>query len=214
MRLFQQKYVPRPWQGPGVPLDQLQTPFDLDIGCGTGDFAIQWAKTTNHPVIAIEKTRSRFLKFEKKCRAFKKPENLWPIHTNAVWWLAHYGKQNSFQHIFLLYPNPYPKKKQAHLRWVNRPFMSFLLDLLVRGGQLELRTNKQNYYEEFKEKIQLFSFMRLKEDRSLQSSAPAQTLFEKKYLKRREQCHILKYQKMEKEMLDFANPVSVSFTAG
>ena len=196
MRSFKWELTPVPSSGPGAPLDKLKPPFDLEIGCGAGDFAIQWAKKTKNPVIAIEKTKSRFSKFESQIKKTKKPENLWPIQANAVWWLAHYGKANSFQHIFLLYPNPCPKKRQAHRRWINRPFMPFLVSLLVKGGRLELRTNQNFYYEEFKEKIQSFSGLSLREERKILPAHPAQSLFEKKYLERGETCYALKYEKL------------------
>lgn len=195
MKLFKKNSIPLPKEGAGIPLNTLNPPFDLEIGCGTGDFTFQWAKQTRNPVIAIEKTRGRFLKFQQKYKKLEKPGNLWPVHTNAVWWLTHYGKKNMFEHIFLLYPNPYPKRKQIHLRWVNRPFMPFLLNLLRKRGELQLRTNKTYYYKEFKEKIQQFTFMYLKEDRKIQDPSKAQSLFEKKYLGRGEGCYILKYQK-------------------
>ena len=44
-------------------------------------------------------------------------------------------KNTVLNRIFLLYPNPYPKTKQAHLRWINRPFMPFLLDLFKKRGK-------------------------------------------------------------------------------
>jgi len=195
MRQFKQKHIPRPKQGSCVSLDKLQPPFDLEIGCGTGEFAIQLAELTKNPVIAIEKTRKRFLKFKKRYDKLKSLTNLWPVHTNAVWWLVHYGRKNSFEQIFLLYPNPYPKIKQAHLRWINRSFMPFLLNLLREEGKLHLRTNKNYYYQEFKEKIKEFPFMHLEEDRMIQDTSQAQSLFEKKYLERGENCHVLKYRK-------------------
>lgn len=196
MKTFKKNFIPLPKQGIGIPLNKFTAPFDLEIGCGTGEFAIQWAKRTKNPVIAIEKTRSRFFKFKKKYREMGEPKNLWPINTNAVWWLAHYGKKNMFEHIFLLYPNPYPKKQQAHLRWVNRPFMPFLLNLLKKGGELQLRTNKSYYYEEFKKRMQFFSFMCLGKDIKILNSSKAQSLFEAKYLEKEENCHILEYRKL------------------
>ena len=196
MKSFKKESVPLPKGGSCVPLDRLQPPFDLEIGCGTGEFAIQWAKQTKNPVIAIEKTRTRFLKFDKAYRGLKGVNNLWPVHTNAVWWLAHYGKNNSFERIFLCYPNPYPKKRQAHLRWINRPFMPFLLDLLRRKGTLQLRTNKSYYYKEFKEKIKKFPFMQIKENKRIENLFQAQSLFEKKYLEKGDSCYVLEYQKL------------------
>lgn len=196
MRLFKPESVPRPKLGASIPLEELSPPWDLEIGCGSGDFAIQWANKTKNPLIAIEKTHSRFFKFQKKISGGKRPKNLWPIHSNAVWWLTHFGKKNIFENIFILYPNPYPKKKQAHLRWVNRPFMSFLLDMLKVGGHLELRTNQYDYYEEFITKIKKFPCLKIKEKRTINDSSLAQSLFEKKYLERNEKCYVLVVKKI------------------
>ena len=195
MRAFKKKLVPLPKRELEISWDQIQAPMDLEIGSGAGDFALEWAFQTGRHIIAIEKTRSRFLKFKKKYEELNRPANIWPLHTNAVWWLAHYGKRESFEHIFLLYPNPYPKKRQSHLRWINRLFMPFLLSLLKKGGFLELRTNKNYYYEEFTEKAKKFPSLSLVKEQTLPQDSKAQSLFEKKYLDRGEECWILKYQK-------------------
>ena len=73
--------------------------------------------------------------------------------------------------------------------------MPFLLDLLREEGKLHLRTNKKYYSREFKEKIKKFPFMHLEEDRMIQDSSQAQSLFEKKYLERGEDCRVLEYRK-------------------
>ena len=73
--------------------------------------------------------------------------------------------------------------------------MPFLFSLLREGGQLELRTNKNYYYEEFKEKIKRFPFLSLTEDKTIPNNSSAQSLFEKKYLERGEKCQLLRYQK-------------------
>ena len=159
IREFKPELTPRPKVVPFT--DALKPPFDLEIGCGTGEFAIDWAKKQK-TFIAIEKTRTRFFKFKKKLASLKPPSHLWPVHANAVWWLAHYASaQIAFKNIFFCYIlNPYPKKS----RWVNRPFMAFLLSLLAPKGFLELRSNKQDYLKEFKAKIKAFTFMQLIED--------------------------------------------------
>jgi len=196
MREFKATKTPQVKLGLNLPIEQLSLPLDLEIGSGTGDFAFFWTQQSKNHLIAIEKTRHRFLKFEKKYRQNGSPSFLWPIHTNAVWWLARYGKKHMFEHIFLLYPNPYPKKKQAHKRWVNRLFMPFLLDLLRPKGKLELRTNMLFYFKEFQEKMKNFSYMLLIEEKKLKEASKAQSLFEKKYLVRGEVCWLLKYQKL------------------
>ena len=190
VRIFKKDRVPVPKEGCCVPLEL--SPFDLEIGCGGGLHALRRAEVfKNRQIIAIEKTRARFKKFQNLLRNRRCPKNLWPLHTNAVWWLSHYGKQNMFERIFLLYPNPLPKKKQAKKRWVNRPFMSYLLSLLRPSGILEMRTNNSFYYMEFKEKIQVFEGMALQTDRILNKTHIPETDFEKKYLERGDRCYLL-----------------------
>ena len=73
--------------------------------------------------------------------------------------------------------------------------MSFLLSLLKKGGELELRTNQMAYHEEFKEKIKRFAFLQIKKDEKISDFSKAQSLFEKKYLEKGEDCYILRYRK-------------------
>ena len=66
MRAFKRKPVPVPKQGMGIPLEQIKPPLDLEIGCGTGDFALAWAKKTGRPLIAIEKNKESFFTIQTK----------------------------------------------------------------------------------------------------------------------------------------------------
>ena len=196
MRVFKKDKVPFPKGVSAIPLDSLKGPFDLDIGCGQGSYALKRAKDfQTRQIIAIEKTRLRFQKFHCLFEREGRPENLWPLHTNAVWWLSHYGRKDMFENIFLFYPNPYPKKRQAHLRWINRSFMPYLLTLLKSGGVLELRTNKKFYCLEFKDKMKVFKNMQLKKNFILEKDDEAHTAFEKKYLARGEECYVLNFMK-------------------
>ena len=196
MRIFKKEKVPVPKGITSVPLDSLTDPFDLEIGCGQGLHALKRVKHfKNRQLIAIEKTRLRFQKFHQLFEEQGRPKNLWPLHTNAVWWLSHYGRLDRFENIFLLYPNPYLKKRQSHLRWINRPFMPYLLSLLKPGGILEMRTNKGFYYLEFKEKMKLFKYMQMKKDFIVHREHEAKTAFEKKYLEKGERCHVLEFVK-------------------
>ena len=119
------------------------------------------------------------------------PPNFWPLQTNAVWYLAHYGRKGMFENIFLLYPNPWPKRKQSNKRWVNRPFMTYLLTLLKPGGLLEMRTDQGFYYREFREKIVSFKGMRIERDFIVPPGAPPVSAFEKKYLHQGRICRVL-----------------------
>ena len=192
MRTFKKEKVPRPKEGNPVPLDSLKGPFELDLGCGEGSHALIRAKIfKRRQIIAIEKSHSRFQRFNRLLERKGRPKNLWPVHTNGVWWLSHYGEKNMFKNIFLLYPNPYPKNRQSNLRWINRPFLSYLLTLLKPKGVLELRTNEFYYYSEFKKKIKSFKNIKIQKDLTLKRKNPPKTAFEKKYLEKKETCYVL-----------------------
>ena len=196
MRSFKKHLTPLPEEGKLLPLKN-STPLDLEIGCGQGWHAFQRAlHFPERNLLAIEKTRKRFQQFLNLLKKEHHPKNLWPLHTNAVWWLSHFGKPHLFENIFLLYPNPYPKPRQKNLRWIHRPFMTYLLSLLKPKGVLELRTNKQLYSSDFQAQLKKYPNVSLLSSKVLTLSHSPQTLFEKKYLERNELCYQLKLEKI------------------
>jgi tRNA G46 methylase TrmB len=76
------------------------------------------------------------------------PENLLMLRADArsFWRLLRNADFKAQKH-YLLYPNPWPKKKHLQLRWHGS---TALTDLLALGGELELRSNWKTYLEEFK----------------------------------------------------------------
>ena len=191
LREFQSHLVPKPCLHQEVPLWKSELDWDLEIGCGNGEFSLHRAfKLPFRQIIAIEKTRNKIRKIKKT------PNNLWILHTNAVWWISHFAPKNFFSRIFIFYPNVYIKNKQAHLRWVRRPFMNYLLERLKAAGTIEIRTNQRFYYQDVKEKMQSrFSYMKCIADQTIVSDSP-ETAFERKYLSRGEVCWALVFQKL------------------
>ena len=129
-----------------------RSPLDLEIGCGVGYHPIQYAKKNpSRSLIAIEKTREKFLKFQRRFENSESPSNLLPVQAHAVTWIVQNIRERSLENIFLLYPNPYPKTSQQNLRWHRAPFMGFLLTRLKLGGKLRLATNEEFYRDEAKQ---------------------------------------------------------------
>ncbi|MCB0392306.1 MAG: hypothetical protein KDD58_13520 [Bdellovibrionales bacterium] len=195
MRNFCSQKIPRPI-GDFQFLQNKQEPIYLEIGAGTGDFALNWVKkNSNDYFIAIEKTSEKFKKFINKYEAAGSPSQLIPVHANAINFIAHFVKENSVKKIFINYPNPYPKKSQANKRFHNMPFMSFLFTRLINDGEIEYATNLESIAKEatslLTEKWN-FDIMKCKKilDVNLASSA-----FEKKYLERGEICYRLQFKK-------------------
>lgn len=189
MRSFQSERIPRPEIDPQVRELLDLGEIDLEIGAGQGLHAIQYCRTQpQRRLVAIERTHARFAGLEQRLRNHPEIKNLSAVHADAVSILTHYVKNESVARLFLLYPNPYPKAKQANQRWHNMPFMSEILSKLKFGGELTLATNSEPYALEAREKMTTTWNMQLIEETTLTSSQTPRTHFEKKYLERGECC--------------------------
>lgn len=124
-------------------------PLVLDAGCGTGVSTAHLAR--RHPgslVIGIDRSAERLSRGTgdsawseagAALRVRAELESFWRLALEADWRLAHH---------YLLYPNPWPKRKHLGRRWHGHPVFPALLGL---GGVLELRSNWHIYVEEFSE---------------------------------------------------------------
>jgi tRNA G46 methylase TrmB len=150
-------------------------------------------------LIAIERTKTRFARLEGRLAGHPELKNVLAIHDDAIRWVTHRIPESSLERIFLLYPNPYPKRRQQNKRWHNRPFMGWLLRCLEPNGTLTLATNDPSYAQEAREGMVDLWGMQLIDDQSFSADqlAPsaARTHFEKKYLKRGQICIELVFQR-------------------
>jgi len=166
----------------------------LEIGAGTGEFARGFCKRNpDWFLLSLERTSNKSQKYFEGSP--QQDSNLYFLRADGINVFAHEKPRPLFDKIFLLYPNPYPKKKQSNLRWHNMPFFQTLLEFLKPQGQIEFRTNLEWYAEECKGTLkENFPDLTLFQDNLLTEPLMAQTAFERKYLERGEQCHQLIYQ--------------------
>lgn len=196
VRDFNPKSVPIP-AGDFDFVKDLKFPIVVEIGCGTGMHSLCYAQENlEQEIVAIERTKEKYRKFFNSYLQQGQPKNIYPVQADAILWLSHFIKERQVKKYFLLYPNPYPKKKHKNLRFVNMPFFSFLLKTLVHGGEIVLATNVFSYYTEAKEKILSHWGMTLIEDKLIPKNSRPRTLFEKKYLERGELCYNLVFKKL------------------
>lgn len=196
MRAFDAASIPR-IQGPvpGWSEHFRSRPVDLELGAGAGLHAIRYAsQNPDRILIAIERTSKAD---RMKARAVKHPHltNLITIRADAIHWIAHYVPPKSIDRCFILYPNPYPKGRQANLRWHNMPFMGFLKTRLKPSALLITATNEAFYANEAKAVMTAQWGFEPYEDRTLAPHEPPRTHFEKKYLARGLRCRNLIFKK-------------------
>lgn len=121
-------------------------PTVLEIGCGKGKFACEYAKA--HPeqnVIAVEKYGNVIV--EACERAIEDGiDNLYFIKGNAEY-LPKYIKDGSVERIFLNFSCPFPKTKYAIHRLTHHRFLSIYRLLLCEGGEIHQKTDNMHFFE-------------------------------------------------------------------
>ena len=147
-------------------------PLVIDSFCGTGMSTAQLAaKHPDHLIVGIDQSSHRLQKHVPGTS-----DNYIFLHAEAedIWQLLLADGRSADFH-YLLYPNPWPKSKHLQRRIHGHASFPWLLAL---GGHIELRSNWQNYVEEFGVAMHLAGV----HGRIAQvPEAPALTLFEKKY---------------------------------
>jgi tRNA (guanine-N7-)-methyltransferase len=130
-------------------VEKSPRPIIFDSCCGVGESTINLAKQhPNHWVFGIDQSDKRTSKFKPN----EVPDNARIIRADVIdiWRLAHAERWQLAKH-YLLYPNPWPKKKHLQRRWHGHPVFRSLLGL---KGELTLRTNWQLYAKEFADALE------------------------------------------------------------
>lgn len=197
MRSFNKERIPKPRiRLPKLPKKAL----DVEIGCGVGLHPVNYALANpKRTLIAIDRSEMRMIKMADRIIEAGGVLNLIPVRENAVWFVTHEIEEAWVENYFFLYPNPYPKKKQANKRWHQMPFMEHVLFTLKDKGRIHLATNMKFYALEAEEFFVSVWKMKLIEKQTYSSleeiSFEPRTHFEKKYLARGETCWNLVFEK-------------------
>ena len=168
-------------------------PICIEIGAGKGKHALLFsAQNPQHNLIAIERTREKFLAMQKQ-HEIEGQTNLNPIHADALPWVVHALHPKQVQQFFILYPNPEPHNPAQ--RWLNMPFFEFLISRLDQHGIVTLASNIPEYIAEAEQ--QLINVWKLPFVKEVIPATSARTHFEVKYLERGELCQQLIISKPE-----------------
>ncbi len=190
--------MPRQFNPDKIPVPKDVRPFEppegslaLEIGCGVGYHPVQFA--LDNPgtfLIAIERTKEKFEKFQRRYENHDSPKNLYPVFGDAIPWIYHKLPDHCLDQIFILYPNPYPKSKHQNRNFLNMPFTQELIKKLKTGASIELATNSKDYVEAIEGNLKSLNTMglELNEKTVIPKDFKWRTHFEKKYLERNEEC--------------------------
>jgi tRNA (guanine-N(7)-)-methyltransferase len=119
-------------------------PLNLDICCGNGE----------HTVFLAEKYRNMFfvgieLQYKEVYRTARKIRNRALRNTKVArvdaGLLDYFFKPGSIGDIYLLFPDPWPKRKQKKHRLVNQRYFDLLFSLMAPGRSFMFKTDNDDY---------------------------------------------------------------------
>jgi len=123
-------------------------PVVCEIGSGKGRFLINSAAA--NPALnylGIE----RAVKYHRLIRERVERQGLTNIRLlnyDAAHFVSTYVPPLSVQHYYILFPDPWPKKRHRKRRLVTEEFLTQLLPTLAPGGCIHYKTDFEDYFEQ------------------------------------------------------------------
>ena len=122
-------------------------PVDVEIGSGKGKFLLELAaERPERNVLAVERAG----KYHRLCceRAERRGiDNVRLLRTTAEDLLFRLLEPASVENFFVLFPDPWPKKRHHKRRLITTDVVAALHRALVPGGRLLVKTDHEGYSE-------------------------------------------------------------------
>jgi tRNA (guanine-N7-)-methyltransferase len=120
-------------------------PVHLEIGSGRGEFLLH--KSVQHPEVnflAIELKEKRIKTIIRQLDP-KINKNVRVIKLFVDEKITDYVPEGSFQMIYIIHPDPWPKRKHHKNRLIQHDFIDVLRKILKPEGIVELSTDHEEY---------------------------------------------------------------------
>jgi tRNA (guanine-N7-)-methyltransferase len=155
-------------------------PLHVDLGCGDGSFLCEMAQQfpkTNF--LGVERLTKRVEKVRRKA---EKIENVRVLRSDSLFALRYLLPESSVKTFYLLFPDPWPKRRHQLRRIFTSDFLDAIAVALEQHGVLRVATDQVDYFQQIERLSrahQQFQVVPL----SLDDAVLAVTKFEKKFLK-------------------------------
>jgi tRNA (guanine-N7-)-methyltransferase len=178
------------------PLDWRQVfgrtaPVEIDVGCGKGNFLVWLAGTKpEHNFLGVDRLLLRLRKVEKKIQRAKLT-NVRLLRLEFSYVIAKLVPDNSVTAYYILFPDPWPKRRHAKKRLFQPEFVGELHRTLVAGGAVNVATDNAAYFEQI---VGLMNGFELEPPLPLPEEA--RTEFEKIFLAKGDAVHRARWRKI------------------
>lgn len=125
-------------------------PVEIDLGCGKGRFLLARAEANpSIQYLGVERLLLRVRKIDRKVHRLKL-DNVRLLRLEVSYVLEHMLPMHVIDRAYLLFPDPWPKRRHHKRRLVNRHFRDQLWRCLVPGGEVQIATDHLDYFEDIR----------------------------------------------------------------
>jgi tRNA (guanine-N7-)-methyltransferase len=137
-----------------APLDLLKifgrnAPLHVDLGCGDGSFLCALAaQMPEKNFLGVERMPGRIRSASHKAT---KIENVRVLHLETSYAIRYLLPPSSVEAFYLLFPDPWPKRRHQRRRVMSEDFLNAIGDALVDGGTFRMATDQSDYFKQIRE---------------------------------------------------------------
>jgi tRNA (guanine-N7-)-methyltransferase len=124
---------------------EREAPLRIEVGIGNSAFLIEVARLEpGYNYLGVEYSWKRVIKYAKRVESSGETRiRILPVHADRV--LEGAVRPGELDHLFLNFPDPWPKRRHAKKRFVQDDSMTQLRTLLAIGGGLSFKTDMPEY---------------------------------------------------------------------
>src|SRR4029077_16950649 len=121
-------------------------PLHVDLGCGDGSFLCEMAQQfPKRNFLGVERLTKRVEKV--RCKA-EKIENIRVLRADTLFAVRYLLPESSVETFYLLFPDPWPKRRHHFRRIFSRDFLDAVVLALERHGVLRVATDQIDYFHQ------------------------------------------------------------------
>jgi tRNA (guanine-N7-)-methyltransferase len=121
-------------------------PLQVDLGCGDGSFLCDLAQQfPDKNFLGIERLTKRVEKVRRKAQMI---DNLRVLGTDTLFAVRDLLPENSVETFYLLFPDPWPKRRHQQRRIFTREFLDSIAAALGKNGVLQIATDHLDYFRQ------------------------------------------------------------------
>ena len=127
-------------------LFRRNAPLHVDLGCGDGSFLCEMAQRfLKINFLGIERLTKRVEKIRRKA---EKIENVRVLRADSLFAVRHLLPKSSVETFYLLFPDPWPKRRHQFRRIFTRDFLDAIAVALGQHGVLRVATDQIDYFQQ------------------------------------------------------------------